>query len=403
MPIEEIAVSGVRSARGETLAVVAGGLIFSAGLTDEHLAVASQSSPADPLEKIRDVAALLLTAAGADIQAIGKIKASLARMRDADGARRSFTELFGATQALVLVGGETCGSRGAAQLEFIAGKEVRPRRIGQGVRLGPLAFSAGPNFEGPVDLEAAFNFEGAGDLSAQAERALASVLSGLASVSADLDDIVKINNTVASWHDYALYNAVYDRMFSGSQSARCSVGGTTEGPLALVQVEGVAAFGIDRQFVDSTQSGVGRAAFQPDPRTVYRSDIGRCKGPHTHGARTDDLIFIAGECPYDANDNLVGAGNVILQTQCTLDNVARCLDALGANLADIVKMNVTLSDARLFAGFEQAYQADCSGLKAARSVVAAPLGQYGILVEIEAIAVRGSANDRIVLTGAHHD
>lgn len=391
MSVSCVSVDGLLARGDNPLAVMAGGLIFSAGLSVTDLAHPDTVSEAlDEYRSVGEVATRLLNAAGPGLAGVAKIKATLADMRGVVPARATLEDAFGRTPLLVVVGGEPCETMSGVQLELVAG-DAAPQRIGFGVRLGPLAFAAGARAEEDP--------QGSGDLSTQAKVALTSILSDFATMSLRVGDIVKVNNTAACWHDYALYNAVYNDLFKGSQSARCSVGGAAEHMLGLIQVEAIAAYDDDKRFVDSTHSGVGRTTFEPDPRTEYRSDIGRCKGPHTHGARAADLVFIAGECPYDANDTLVGPGDIAVQTQRTMENVAIGLTALGTDLADVVKFNVTLSDARLFAAFDRTYRESFGTLTAARSIVAAPLGQYGILVEIEAIAVRGSAENRTLLFG----
>ena len=157
--------------------------------------------------------------------------------------------------------------------------------------------------------------------------------------------------------------------------------------------------GANRRYVDSVHTGADRVEFTRNPHTVYLPNIGPCKGPHTHGARIDDLVFIAGECPFDSEDRLVGPGDIGAQTRQTMINVQTSLEALGVSLDDVVKTNVTLSDMRLFAGFEAAYGRFFDHPYPSRTVVATPLGQYGILVEIEAIAVVGAADHAVALVG----
>jgi enamine deaminase RidA (YjgF/YER057c/UK114 family) len=384
-----IAVDGLRSGAGEALAVAAGGLLFSAGLGAHHLAGGERSG--HDLSRLCDASDVLLAAAGSGKEHVAKVKVTLPAVGAAAEARGRIDRHFGQTALRLIVGGEPCGAGEGPQIELLAGLDDRPRRMGGGVRLGRLVFADAPVGDGGV---------AAGDLTAQAEAALSSLLASLAEAGAAPDDLVKVNNTAAAWHEWRLYNAVYDRILAGSQSARCSVGGRSENPLSLVQVEAIAVSGLDMQFIDSTQSGVGRGQFVRDPRTLYRPEIGPCKGPHTHGARAGDLVFIAGECPYDAEDRLVGPGDIERQTHKTLDNVELSLETLGASLADAVKLNVTVSDPRLGPAAVACLRARC-GFGHALSVVAAPLGQYGLLVEIEAVAVRGSAQSRDVLVGGN--
>ncbi|MCJ8142274.1 Rid family hydrolase [Ancylobacter sp. A5.8] len=358
-----------------SLAVQAGGLVFTSGL-----ALA-------PIEAV-------LKAVGTGLPLAAKLKAYLSDIRRAPSLRRQLPDGPAATSMV----GAMLPDGVEAVIEVIAGTGVEPvRQAGGGgigvTIIGDLLFADGarPGLSGSL--------AGAGDLTVQAQHVLDGILAALAPYGAGPADVLKINNTAACWHNYALYNAVYNERLTGANAARCSVGGMLEHPLALIEVEAVAARGGPYRFVDSTQSGVGRTGFQRREDTVYLPELGPCKGPHSHGARVGEMVFIAGECPYDAQDRLVGPGDIAAQTVQTMENVRMSLEALGASLADVVRTTVTLSDMRLFDEFDAAYAGCFTGHYPARTVVGAPLGQYGLLVEIEAIAVIGAGRDGVFLAG----
>ncbi|MCS0497291.1 Rid family hydrolase [Ancylobacter sp. MQZ15Z-1] len=366
----------------ESLAVRAGGLVVTGGL-----AAAPGGDPLAPAQA-------MLEALGSDLPAAARLKAYLADIRSAQALRARLPAFPAATSAV----GAMLPDGVDALVELIAGADEPPVRHsspgGPGVtQLGGLLFCDGAHFDPSSGAEEA------GDLRAQARQVLGGILGALAPLGAGAGDLVKVNNTAARWHNYGFYNEVYNELLAGANAARCSVGGVLEQPLALVEVDAVAASGGGLRFVDSTMSGVGRTSFSYRDDTVYLPELGPCKGPHAHGARAGDVVFIAGECPYDAQDRLVGPGDIAAQTRQTLRNVELSLEALGAGLSDVVRTNVTLSDMRLFEGFDAAYAAAFAGPYPARTVVGAPLGQYGILVEIEAIAVIGAGLEGVFLTG----
>ncbi|MFT0858961.1 Rid family hydrolase [Ancylobacter sp. G4_0304] len=365
-----------------SLAVEAGGLVFTSGL-----ALSPGERPLAPIEAVLD-------ALGTGLPLAAKLKAYLSDIRRAPSLRRQLPDGPAATSMV----GAMLPDGVESLIEVIASAGVEPvRQAGGGgigvTIIGDLLFADGARPGRGGDLA------GAGDLTAQAQHVLDDILAALAPYGAGPADVLKINNTAACWHNYALYNAVYNERLTGANAARCSVGGMLEHPLALIEVEAVAARGGPYRFVDSTQSGVGRTGFQPREDTVYLPELGPCKGPHSHGARVGEMVFIAGECPYDAQDRLVGPGDVAAQTVQTMENVRMSLEALGASLADVVRTTITLSDMRLFDDFDAAYAACFAGHYPARTVVGAPLGQYGLLVEIEAIAVIGAGRDGVFLTG----
>src|SRR6516165_9687532 len=54
------------------------------------------------------------------------------------------------------------------------------------------------------------------------------------------------------------------------------------------------------------------------------------------------LIYISGQVPSDSSGNLVGEGNFEAQVEQVFKNLTLALEAAGATMADIVKMNFYL-------------------------------------------------------------
>jgi enamine deaminase RidA (YjgF/YER057c/UK114 family) len=52
------------------------------------------------------------------------------------------------------------------------------------------------------------------------------------------------------------------------------------------------------------------------------------------------LVTTAGAVPLDAEGNLVGAGDLLVQARQTLENLASALEAVGATGRDVIKMTV---------------------------------------------------------------
>ena len=382
--------AGAPAGGAESLAVSAGGLVFTSAVT------AFRPHAGDPRAEVGavlDTLTNVLDAAGSGIERTAKFKAFLG-----DTAHAVDVETVGharMSDAVSVSVGATLPHPKRIAVEITAGADESPVLLaGLGpaaARLGALVFTAGCNALADGRLR------GACDLGAQGRHALDTLCAALDHAGAAPAGLLKVNNTTACWHDYRLYNEAYNAVLQGSNAARCSVSGPLRDPLALIEVEGVASLLDERRFVDSTRSGVGRANFVRRSDTAYLSDLGPCKGPHSHGARAGNVVFIAGECAYDADDVLVGPGDIAAQTARTLENVRLSLEALGATLDDVVKTSVTLSDLRLGPAFEQAYRRVFSFPYPARSVVATPLGQYGILVEIEAIAIVGASRQALAV------
>jgi enamine deaminase RidA (YjgF/YER057c/UK114 family) len=103
------------------------------------------------------------------------------------------------------------------------------------------------------------------------------------------------------------------------------------------------------------------------------------------------LVYIAGQVSADASGKLVGEGNFEAQVEQVFRNVKLALEAAGATLADIVKLNTYL--------VAEVSQDDLSKMRAIRDrhlnkekppastlVVVSRLARPGWLIEIEVVA-----------------
>jgi 2-iminobutanoate/2-iminopropanoate deaminase len=99
-------------------------------------------------------------------------------------------------------------------------------------------------------------------------------------------------------------------------------------------------------------------------------------------------VYTAGQTGTDADGKLV-AGGIAEQTRQTLENVKICVEAAGCNMSDVVKVNAFLADLADFAGYNEVYKEFFSEPYPARTSVGSAL-PAGVLIEIEAVAVRGS-------------
>jgi enamine deaminase RidA (YjgF/YER057c/UK114 family) len=101
------------------------------------------------------------------------------------------------------------------------------------------------------------------------------------------------------------------------------------------------------------------------------------------------LVTTAGAVPLDAEGNLVGAGDLLVQARQTLENLALALEAVGATAQDVIKITVYVvaGERADLSGVWNAVQQ--SGIAEAASTLlgVSMLAIEEQLVEIEAIAV----------------
>lgn len=111
--------------------------------------------------------------------------------------------------------------------------------------------------------------------------------------------------------------------------------------------------------------------------------------PLAQAKQVGNTIYVSGQVAYDANGNLVGAGDMKAQTRQVYENLKTVLAAAGATLADIVKLNTYITDQSKFMDMlEVRSEIFGANLPASTSVVVAGLAFPGLLIEVEAIAVK---------------
>ncbi len=121
-------------------------------------------------------------------------------------------------------------------------------------------------------------------------------------------------------------------------------------------------------------------------------------GPYCHAVRVGDTIFLSGAVSTDARGRLVGRGDVRRQTRTVLRAFRRILGACGATMGDVVKTLVFLTDWRHYQAYNEEYAKVFKAGPPARSTVGTTLAQEGLLLEIEAVAVRGASRSKEVIT-----
>ena len=113
---------------------------------------------------------------------------------------------------------------------------------------------------------------------------------------------------------------------------------------------------------------------------------------HIAKVTSGTLIFISGQVPSDSSGNLVGEDNFEAQVEQVLKNLTLALEAVGASMADIVKMNfylgaeVSENDVPKLRAIRERYLGNAD-LPAGTLVYVSRLSRPGWLVEIEAVAV----------------
>lgn len=99
------------------------------------------------------------------------------------------------------------------------------------------------------------------------------------------------------------------------------------------------------------------------------------------------FAFISGMVALDADGNVVGCGDVLVQARTALDYIGRCLDAVGATPADVCKVTVYVTDMAERARINIAREEFFGATRPASTLVqVTALVRPELRVEIEAVA-----------------
>ena len=111
------------------------------------------------------------------------------------------------------------------------------------------------------------------------------------------------------------------------------------------------------------------------------------RGAYSQGWRAGDFLFVTGTGPIDPVTGELVGDNIEKQTEQTIDNISAILEADGASLSDVVKVNTHLSDTSLFVRYNAVYARRFSRPYPARTTVGSDLGHTpGMLIEIDCVA-----------------
>jgi reactive intermediate/imine deaminase len=100
---------------------------------------------------------------------------------------------------------------------------------------------------------------------------------------------------------------------------------------------------------------------------------------YTDAVRVDNLLFVSGCVPVDADGNLVGGDDVAEQARQVFRNIGDVLAAAGASFADVAKVTVYLTDVD-----------DRTTINPVRQEVFGAVRPASTLVEISRLAIPGA-------------
>ena len=108
-------------------------------------------------------------------------------------------------------------------------------------------------------------------------------------------------------------------------------------------------------------------------------------GPYSQALIHKDMLFASGQIPLNPANGQLVEGDIKVQTEQVMKNIAGLLEAAGISFEHVIKTTCFLRDMDDFAAFNEVYAKYFTG-KPARSCVAANKLPKDVLCEVEVIA-----------------
>jgi 2-iminobutanoate/2-iminopropanoate deaminase len=123
-------------------------------------------------------------------------------------------------------------------------------------------------------------------------------------------------------------------------------------------------------------------AFKP----ITSDRLAKPVGPFSPAVRDGDRVYTSGQVAQDPATGKLIEGSVAAQTEQIFQNIKVILDAADKSLADVVKVNVYLTDIKRFTEMNEVYARHFVAPYPARTTVAVAALPLNAEVEIEMIA-----------------
>lgn len=111
-------------------------------------------------------------------------------------------------------------------------------------------------------------------------------------------------------------------------------------------------------------------------------------GPYSQAVEMGNTLYISGQIPIDPATGKLVEGDITVQTQQVLKNIAAILEEAGYTKNDVVKSVCMLSDIANFKPMNEAYGRFYTENYPARAAFAVKDLPLGALIEIDTIAMK---------------
>jgi len=121
-------------------------------------------------------------------------------------------------------------------------------------------------------------------------------------------------------------------------------------------------------------------------RKIIHSDAApKAIGPYSQAVRVGNTVYLSGQIPLDPATMQIVSGDIDAEIRRVFDNLSAVAQAAGGSLADVVKLNVFLTDMSQFARVNEIMATYFKEPYPARAAVGVAALPRGVRVEMECI------------------
>jgi len=144
---------------------------------------------------------------------------------------------------------------------------------------------------------------------------------------------------------------------------------------------------IRRVFLGLAALTVSAIATPGDIEVVTGEDL-PALGPYVPATVANGVVYTAGQIAFDVETGMIVGEDVRTQTRKALENLRTVLAAAGSSMKQTLRVNVYLKNPEDFPAMNEVYQEYFKDHKPARTTIPGVEWGKGVLVEIDAIALR---------------
>tara|TARA_B100000902_G_scaffold12645_1_gene15417 strand:- start:1421 stop:1807 length:387 start_codon:yes stop_codon:yes gene_type:complete len=120
-------------------------------------------------------------------------------------------------------------------------------------------------------------------------------------------------------------------------------------------------------------------------KIIFTENAPQAIGPYSQGVVTGDTLYISGQIPLNPSTKALVEGTISEQAEQVINNLESICEAANTSLANIVKLNIFLTDLSNFADVNEVMKNRFSEPYPARATVEVSALPLGVDIEMDAI------------------